>query len=138
MLVDDDPGAASVVSWILKQNHYSVRYFRVPINALKEFNKNATAFDAIIVDVRMPVMNGFEFARRIRKICTEIRIILLTDFAVSKAEFRKVFPSLQIDDIVVKPTTPAQLLQAVSGMNNSKPSHASIGNGGARDYQKAL
>lgn len=119
MVVDDDVGAARVVTWILSQNQFSVRCMHDPKKALEEFKKNSGRYKAIVVDARMPGMTGFEFARRIKKISLEIRIILLTDFEISKPEFKKVFPSSRIDDIVVKPTTADQLMQAVVGLGNS-------------------
>jgi DNA-binding response OmpR family regulator len=138
MLVDNDAGAAKVVTWILSQNQFVVKRFPEPGKALKEFKKDLGRYHVIIVDARMPGMTGFEFARRIRKLCAEIRIVLLTDFEISKSEFSKVFPSSQIDDIVVKPTAPRRLIQAVTGIVSSKFSNNPIDNGGRQDYQSAV
>ena len=138
MLVDNDQGAAGVVTWILSQNHFRVKFFSEPGRALKEFRKNQERYQVIIVDARMPGMTGFEFARRIRKLSSEVRIILLTDFQITKSEFGKVFPSSQIDDIVVKPTAPEKLIQAVTGVDVPKFGNDSTGNGGRQDYQSAV
>jgi two-component system sensor histidine kinase/response regulator len=115
MVVDDDPGAGKVVTWILKQNRYTVKFFDKPGEALEEFKKFPERYKGIVVDAHMPGMTGFEFARRIRKLRVEHRIILLTDFQIGKSEFKKVFPSSQINDILVKPTEPEQLLHAIAG-----------------------
>jgi DNA-binding response OmpR family regulator len=139
MVVDDDAGAARVVTWILSQNQFSVRCIHDPKKALEEFKKNPGRYKAIVVDASMPGMTGFEFARRIKKISSETRIILLTDFEIGKPEFKKVFPSSRIDDIVVKPTTADQLMQAVAGFGNSPL--ADVGHkfsGDLPGFQKAL
>lgn len=118
MVVAHDAGAAKIVNWILSQNLYSVKYFHDPEKALKEFKKHPTRYLATVADIRMRGISGFEFARRIRKL-SEARIILLTDFEMTKREFLKVFPSSKIDAIVVKPTSPTQLMKAVTGTNSS-------------------
>jgi DNA-binding response OmpR family regulator len=138
MLVENDKGAADVVAWILSQNHFPVKRFSEPGKALKEFRKNQERYGVIIVDARIPGMTGFEFARRTRKISTEVRIVLLTDFQITKSEFGKVFPSTQIDDIVVKPTAPEKLMQAVTGVDAPRHNDNSVGNGGRQDYQSAV
>ena len=122
MLVDNDTGSANAVAWTLTQNHFAIEHFSEPGEALKEFKKNQGLYKVIIVDARMRGMTCFEFARRIRKLCSKVRIVLLTDFQISKSEFAKVFPSSQIDDIVVKPTEPGKLIKSVTGLDNSKSS----------------
>ena len=138
ILVESDKGAADVVSWILSQHHFLAKRFTDPGKALKEFRKNQERYNVIIVDARMPGMTGFEFARRIRKISTDVRIVLLTDFQITKSEFGKVFPSSHIDDIVVKPTAPGKLMQAVTGTDAPKNNDNSVGAGGRQDYQSAV
>lgn len=133
MVVDDDEGAAKVVTWILSRNQYSTKFIREPRKALEEFKRNPKRYMAIVVDARMPGMTGFEFARRVRRLCAEIRIILLTDFEISKSEFKKVFPSSQIDDIVLKPTAAQQLMQAVMG--TTKVDNERLSNEDLHGYQ---
>jgi two-component SAPR family response regulator len=138
LLVDDDPGSVKVISWILDQNSYVVRHVRESAKALKEFTKNSRDFQAVIVNARMPGMTGFEFARRAKRHRSEIRIVLLTDFHINKWEFRKVFPSTQIDDIVVKPAAALHLMQAVAGTNNPVAEGDQIAAERLREYQSAL
>ncbi|HJS81228.1 MAG TPA: response regulator, partial [Nitrososphaera sp.] len=109
------------------------RFFQEPRKALEDFKGNPKRYMAIVVDARMPAMTGFEFARRVRKLCAEIRIILLTDFEISKSEFKKVFPSSQIDDIVLKPTAAQQLMQAVMG--TTKVDNERLSNEDLHGYQ---
>jgi DNA-binding response OmpR family regulator len=136
LLVDDDAGAAKVVSWILSQNNCRVAYFQDPRKALKAFKRNVDRFQVVIVDIHMPAMTGFEFARHIRKLCSETRIILLTDFKISKSEFLRVFPSSKINEIIAKPTEPRELMQAVTGVRNYKSNDNHSENGSMQGYQK--
>lgn len=138
LLVDDDLGSAKVISWVLGQNSYLVRHIRESTKALKEFTKSSRDFQAIIVNARMPGMTGFEFARRAKRHRSEVRIVLLTDFHINTSEFRKVFPSTQIDDIVVKPAAARNLMQAVTGTSIPAAERYQLETEGLREYQKAL
>jgi two-component SAPR family response regulator len=86
----------------------------------------------------MPGMTGFEFARRAKRHRSEVRIVLLTDFHINTSEFRKVFPSTQIDDIVVKPAAARNLMQAVTGTSIPAAERYQLETEGLREYQKAL
>jgi DNA-binding response OmpR family regulator len=137
LLVDDDLGSANVISWVLAQNSYAVRHVRESAKALKEFTKNSRDYQAVIVNARMPGMTGFEFARRVKRHRSETRVVLLTDFHINKSEFRKVFPSTQIDDIVVKPASALHLMQAVTGTSNPAAERRQLETEGMREYQNA-
>ncbi len=113
MIVDDDKDTLDAFSRILSRSSYSVRCFRNPVKALEAFRKNPEGYRVIVVEVHMPGMTGFEFSRLIRKISSETKIILRSDFQVTKSEFKVVFPSSQVDDIIAKPTSEG-LLKAVS------------------------
>ena len=136
MVVVDDAGAAKVINWILSENFYSTRSFRDPARALGEFKKFPGRYVAIIADLRMQGITGFEFARRIRKL-SEARIILLTDFNITQSEFARVFPSSKINGIVVKPTSPRQLMQALTGLSTQRPGNEHIGEEKQEHYQES-
>jgi hypothetical protein len=61
----------------------------------------------------MSGMSGFDFIRKIKKIAIGAKVILVTDFRMTGFEFSKVFPSCQVDGIVVKPAQGPELLGAV-------------------------
>jgi response regulator RpfG family c-di-GMP phosphodiesterase len=55
-------------------------------------------------------MSGFEFVRRIKQICPDINVILVTAFEVHESEFATVFQSIKVDELVKKPVSSQQLL----------------------------
>jgi CheY-like chemotaxis protein len=68
--------------------------------------------DLILVDYRMPGLNGFEVFRRARELHPGIRVILTTGHGT-----QDVVGAAREDGvhaIIVKPFTPAELAQAVS------------------------
>ncbi|WP_445452397.1 response regulator [Flavobacterium sp. 25HG05S-40] len=70
------------------------------------------AFDLILMDINMPLINGFETTRRIREKGILIPIIALTAF--DKDEVAEEAISSGMNDIMVKPFEPSKLFQVIS------------------------
>jgi CheY-like chemotaxis protein len=65
LVVDDDPGALKLVSAALKQGGYEARCERDGAEALRALREAPPS--AVILDLIMPGMNGFEFLERLRQ-----------------------------------------------------------------------
>jgi PleD family two-component response regulator len=64
MVIDDDFDIASLVKITLQKNGFkNVFAFTKPTLALEHFNINYDDYCLVIADIRMPEMNGFEFAK---------------------------------------------------------------------------
>jgi CheY-like chemotaxis protein len=92
---------------ILERLGYRVSGFREPLAALQVFRARPSEFDAIIVNVTMPVMNGFELVRELRLARTDVPIVVLSDYFrpedVVEAE------SLGLRALLAKPETVKEL-----------------------------
>ncbi|MEO0046982.1 MAG: Sensor histidine kinase RcsC [Bacteroidota bacterium] len=73
-------------------------------------------FDLILMDINMPLINGFETTRKIREKGIAIPVIALTAF--DKQEVTEEAISAGMNDIMVKPFEPSKLFQVIS--NNIK------------------
>jgi len=73
-------------------------------------------FDLILMDINMPLINGFDTTRKIREKGIDIPIIALTAF--DKQEVTEEAISAGMNDIMVKPFEPSKLFQVIS--NNVK------------------
>jgi FixJ family two-component response regulator len=62
LLVDDESDVVSTFQMILEMNGFEVEAYTSPISALSNFRPNE--FGLLILDIRMPVMNGFELLKR--------------------------------------------------------------------------
>jgi two-component system response regulator ChvI len=101
--VDDEPDILSVLKKSLEDDGYEVYGFTHPVAALEHFKDKPEYYSVLISDIRMPKMSGFELARMIRNLNSEIKIILMTAFEVNMSEFNKVLPSIKIDALLHKP-----------------------------------
>ncbi len=64
-IAEDDPIIAEILSTHLEQNGYKLEHFTDGKSLLETFYKNPC--DLVITDIRMPVMDGYELCREIRK-----------------------------------------------------------------------
>lgn len=99
LLVEDDKDLNTTVRIVLEENGYDVTPCFDGVQALKKFED--ISFDIVISDIMMPNMDGYELAKEIRGIDTQIPILFMTakDDIYSKEKGFKI----GIDDYIVKP-----------------------------------
>jgi CheY-like chemotaxis protein len=117
LVLDDDFDLASLVKQILQKHGFkNVFAFTDPSLALEHFNINQKDYSLIVSDIRMPIMNGFEFVRKARKINPKVKILLMTAFEIDDKEFARVLPKPKIDGLIRKPASSKQILDMVSSV----------------------
>jgi CheY-like chemotaxis protein len=117
MVLDDDFDLTTLVRQILQRDGFNnVFSFTDPLLALEHFRINHKDYSLIISDIRMPVMNGFQFVREARKINPKVKILLMTAFEINDKEFAQALPKPKIDGLIRKPATSKQILSIVSSV----------------------
>jgi two-component system cell cycle response regulator CpdR len=117
MVLDDDFDLATLVKQILQKDGFNnVFSFTDPLLALEHFRINQKDYSLIISDIRMPVMNGFQFVSEARKINPKVKILLMTAFEINDKEFAQALPKPKIDGLIRKPATSKQILSIVSSV----------------------
>ncbi|MBW8323773.1 MAG: response regulator [Prolixibacteraceae bacterium] len=105
LLVEDNILNQRLMSLVLKKNNYNVTLANNGIEAVKLFSENT--FDLVLMDLMMPVMNGYEAAIKIREIekskgiITRIPIVAIT--ANSMDNDRDKCLSSGMDEYMTKP-----------------------------------
>ena len=99
LLVEDDVNLGLVISDHLKSLDYDVICAEDGAEGLVKFND--TAFDMCILDVMLPVLDGFSLAKDIRKVNAAIPILFLT--AKSMTEDKIAGFEAGGDDYLTKP-----------------------------------
>src|SRR5215204_3376782 len=80
LLVDDDSDVVSTFQMILEMNGFEVEVYTSPISALSNFRPDE--FGLLILDIRMPVMNGFELFKKIKEIDNRVQACFITDMSI--------------------------------------------------------
>lgn len=77
-IIDDDLNICRSLSDLLNDSGYKTVYYTDPTLCLKEINPSTC--DLVIVDYRMPQMNGLDFTKHVKNIFPDIPIIILTGY----------------------------------------------------------
>ncbi|MGB0457917.1 MAG: response regulator transcription factor [Chitinophagales bacterium] len=99
LLAEDDPNLGMVLKDSLELHGHTVELFENGEKAWKSFSKDD--FDICILDVMMPLKDGFTLAKQIREVDYRIPIIFLT--AKSLKEDKIAGFELGADDYITKP-----------------------------------
>lgn len=109
LICEDEPDAQESLGNILKDKGFTISSAEdgeQAINVAKEINP-----DLVLLDIRMPKVDGLEVAREIRKFNTQAKIIFITAF--QSPELAKEAAKYNISDYIVKPTFPKDILQSI-------------------------
>lgn len=105
LIVDDDTRLSAMVSDYLTGNGFSVRTAPNALAGLDEIRRRPP--DAVVLDVMMPDLDGFETCRRIRAE-SDVPVLMLT--AKGEETDRIVGLEIGADDYLPKPFNPRELL----------------------------
>lgn len=116
LIVDDEPDINLLFKMILEENsEFIVHSFTDPLLALKNFKSNL--YDLILVDIKMPEMDGLDFYREIRKIDKNVRLCFVTASEKYYEPFRKeIYDILGENCFIQKPIANEDLLKVVNTM----------------------
>lgn len=78
MIVDDESALVSLTEEVLAELGYEPVGFRSGRSALETFRIDPRRFDAVLTDELMPDLRGTELARELRRLRTDIPILLVT------------------------------------------------------------
>ena len=118
MIVDDEQDITTVFKIGLENNQFIVTTFNDPLEALSKFRPRL--YDLLILDIRMPGMNGFQLYRKIRGIDNKVKVCFLTAFDEPRTEFKSSFPFLEeVRCYLKKPITVQNLVKRLADLANS-------------------
>jgi DNA-binding response OmpR family regulator len=76
MVVDDELDLSLLLKTLLEENNFRVDWYTDPVLALNKFKRNF--YDLLLLDIKMPKMNGFELYRELKKIEKRVKVCFLT------------------------------------------------------------
>src|SRR6478736_4816374 len=91
LIVDDEPDVVLTLKLGLEVNGFVVETYNNPLKALSNFRANS--YDLLLLDIKMPEMNGFELYST------------YSAFELYFDEFQNMFPKLKVECFVRKPVS---------------------------------
>jgi DNA-binding NtrC family response regulator len=115
LIVDDEQDIISVFKMVLEMNDFEVDAYNDPLLALSNFKQ--AAYGLVILDIRMPHINGFELYKKIRTVDDKVNVCFMTAFDDYRQEFKKSFPMLdELKCFIRKPNAIEDLVNHVATM----------------------
>jgi CheY-like chemotaxis protein len=111
LLVDDEDMVIDATSEMLETLGYSVNVARSGEEAIVFCRKNNDIIDLVILDIVMPVMNGSEAYRILKKINPQIKVLLSSGYSVNESVTKMLDNGCQ--GFIQKPFNLIQLSQKV-------------------------
>jgi DNA-binding response OmpR family regulator len=112
LVVDDEPDITASIKNGLERHGFEIDVFNDPLKALTSYKPNE--YDLLLLDIRMPKMNGFELYREIKKKSNNVKICFFTAFEVYYEEFKKIFPNVEVKCFIRKPISIAELVSHIN------------------------
>jgi DNA-binding response OmpR family regulator len=112
LVVDDDRIGARMVEFLLSEQGYTVVTAESADAALVEIEQQLP--DLLLLDVNLPVINGFELYTQLRERGLDIPVIFLT--AKGEIDDRVQGLTMGADDYIAKPFQPAELAARIQAV----------------------
>jgi two-component system catabolic regulation response regulator CreB/two-component system response regulator ChvI len=114
LAVDDEPDVA--MTWKVGLEEYEGGAFIVDIfndskEALSSFKPGI--YDLLLLDIKMPKMNGFELYDNMRKIDDKAKACFITAFEVYYKSLKELFPSIEVECFITKPISVKDLANKI-------------------------
>jgi DNA-binding NtrC family response regulator len=118
LIVDDELDITLAFKKGLERNGFLVDIYNDPILALSNFKSGF--YDLLLVDVRMPKMNGFELYQEIEKIDKKAKVCFITAFEVYYHALKEIFPTLEVGCFIRKPIEIDDLVKKINSELHSR------------------
>lgn len=127
LLVDNEPDIALAFKIGLEDNGFEVDAFDSPEIASSNFK--AGSYDLLLLDIKMPKMNGIEFYQKMKEIDKKVKVCFITASEVYyfKEITKELFPILGVRRLIRKPIKIEDLvkelrqeLEFINNKNNNK------------------
>jgi two-component system cell cycle response regulator CpdR len=111
LVADDEEAIRSLVARALKQDGHEVRTACDGAEALELLERENGAFELLLTDIRMPVMDGIALALAAARDHPDVTILLMTGYADQRERAHGL--DALIHDVLTKPFSLADMRSAV-------------------------
>lgn len=108
LIVDCELGVTASFVPALEEYGFIVDKYDDPLIALSNFRTDL--YDLLLVDIRLPIMNGFELYDKIRKMDKRIKVCFMSTGNMNYLALREHYQESEIDCIIQKPIEISKLV----------------------------
>jgi CheY-like chemotaxis protein len=113
MLVDDQPDMLFTYRSFLEGQGFNVQSFTDPTVALQQFaREDSSKYDLVVMDIRMPHLNGLQLYQRLRAINSTVRILFVTALDAAQ-ELVSLLPDVRANQVIMKPVSRNKFLNFI-------------------------
>jgi CheY-like chemotaxis protein len=121
LIVDDDTDHAESLADVIEMRGHEVQMARTGEEGIRLFRESA--FDFVLMDVKLPGMNGVDTFLELRKINPDARVMMMTGYSVEQlveqaieggalGVLHKPFPATHVLELLTKIKPPSRVLVA--------------------------
>lgn len=118
LYVDDEESLVFLVTRLLERRGYRVLGFTNAQDALTALGSRKQEIDALVSDLAMPGMSGFDVVRKAHQLRADLPIVLVSGYV--RPEDVQQANSLGVRRLILKPDTVEELAQALFDILNEK------------------
>jgi CheY-like chemotaxis protein len=115
LVVDDEQDVCIVLKMVLEnEGGFEVDYYDEPRSALENFRPNI--YDLLLLDIKMPEIDGFELYKQMKKMDNKAKVCFLTASELYYDRFRQTqeFAALDKDLFLRKPIRNEELIKKIN------------------------
>ena len=115
LLIDDESDIIFTYKSMLNEEGYNVDTFTDPRQALRHFaRQDPLHYKLILLDVRMPDVNGFQIYYKFKAMNPNVKIIFVTALDIMGEEISSMLPNFSAEhDLIKKPVTKDQYVYKI-------------------------
>ncbi|HEX9318493.1 MAG TPA: response regulator [Nitrososphaeraceae archaeon] len=111
LIVDDEPDITLSFKMMLENKGFEVDAYNDPLLVVRDFKPGS--YDLMLLDIRMPKMDGFQLYEELKKKDKDVKVIFVTAFDINYEGLRKMYPEFRIESFLRKPVDSEHLTNAV-------------------------
>lgn len=117
-IVDDEPDLASICKMVLEDEGYEVDEFTDSLLALSKFKPGV--YELLILDIKMPDMDGFDLYKKIKELDNNVKVCFLTASEMYYENYRSKEYSLIEEELFIhKPIENDELINKIKKIMSS-------------------
>ncbi|MFZ0511331.1 MAG: response regulator [Candidatus Nitrosopolaris sp.] len=102
LMLDDEFDIMNIFTLALERQGFHVIGFTEPL-PLDHFQKNSEQYWLVVSDIRMPLMDGYQFVKKVKEIKPDVKVFCMSAFLIDDIQYRTVLPLVKTDEYIEKP-----------------------------------